>query len=637
MHKAMVLCVSLLVCGCFSGRSKVSGGTDLPDGGSYQDDHFSPPRDASGTPDGLRPEVGGELPAPVDGGDKPELPAPVDVGDGPELPGPVDVGDKPELPVAPDVSDVVLTDVAADDCLQCVDLQEPDLPPLLPGCCYAGADCPPDDSGAPQVCVFLDNPWFAEVGVCRSVPAEPWCWTDSQCGPGEYCHGAALCGCAMDCDMLYEGPGLCVPEDADCVPIKEEWVKEVCNAASLAFFDGTSCKHTCPGCCGCEPFCDFTYDDIGECLEKCIGDQCELWDGGCDTALPEEPWWYFDTMEGKCLSVDTCVCEGCPGAYLTNQACQAACILGTLPPDCPTYQVGWLADCPYGILPGTDGCVDLVCLAEACEGDSDCGNGEGLGGLCVHGNCVLCWNDASCPAGQVCRTGRCVEDAPSTCPEPAPCSELGCHLITPSEEPCPVCACGTYSIECEEDVECLIFSFHPFKSCVYGRCVDCRNDEDCQWGRCTPPGICYDMWPPDYELWGTWLVGWYGGLDHFSYFRFEPDGTFRRASYQSQGAWMDDIPVDLPCYPDETVPLEYPLVGTWEPEVTQSGSLVVRVHLNLPCDAGAGWTARFLVNLSADGLSAGFDNIDSDMDYMGMRVDPFTCESDFSSCDLPVL
>jgi hypothetical protein len=179
----------------------------------------------------------------------------------------------------------------------------------------------------------------------------------------------------------------------------------------------------------------------------------------------------------------------------------------------------------------------------------------------------------------------------------------------------------------------MVLSLFPFKHCVYGRCAECRNDSECTYGNCLPPGICYEMTPNIDYLYGTWLVGWAGGMDHFSYFRFEPDGTLRRGSYQQAGAWSDDVP-PMPCWPDGVVPS--PLIGTWEPEITQSGFLVVRIRLNISCDSGEGWTTRFVIYPTGnDGISATFDSVDSDLEYMAWKVPTETCEPDFSTCDLP--
>lgn len=357
--------------------------------------------------------------------------------------------------------------------------------------------------------------------------------------------------------------------------------------------------------------------------------RCPIFDGACDDAIPPEPWWYFDGA--GCAMQDSCVCPACPGTFVTPEECQA-CIGNQ---DC--RYLAALADSPYGFEAGDYeqlSCPALYPMAQPCSTDADCPVGALLyGGRCVLGNCVYCWQDIQCGTNEVCRAGRCVPRQ-TTCFPPPPCTGPGCLLVTPSEAPCPVCVCESwFNRACSEDDYCMFFSVHPFRRCVYGRCAECRNDDDCGGvfsGRCLPPGMCYSMTPGPHVLFGTWLIGWPGGLDHFSYFRFEPDGTLRRARYLASGVWADDFPA-LPCWPET-----FPLLGTWEPQVTASGFLVVRASLNLPCDPGAGWTGRFLINLHDGGHLATFYDIDSDRDLMGSKVSPDTCVPDFSSCRVPV-
>ena len=465
----------------------------------------------------------------------------------------------------------------------------PDAPPdaLVPeGCCLTDADCMDDETAAIFVCAGqgMGDPEWA--GICVAPASEAGrCWADSECPDGQECFGASLCGCMMDCDMdMLEAPGICITPGAACQAIKPSWTDEICDAASLVVWDGQACVDTCPGCCGCQGWCEHTF--------------------------------------------------------LTMEACQATCVDPPPPPECPIY-VAALADTHYGLHTDDDGCPEVSAMTVNCEGDGDCADLAdaglpGFGETCVLGNCVWCWNDDECLPGTVCRAGRCVEHTPPDCPDPGACDEPGCWLITPSEAPCPVCTCdSTYGIACEADMDCLPFSFHPFSRCVYGRCADCRNDDDCDWGRCMQPGICYEMTPPEDMLFGTWLIGWSGGMDHFSYFRFEADGTFRRAAYEADGAWSDDIPpIWNVCDPGWPAPA--PLIGTWEPEVTQSGFLVIRVRLNLPCASDQGWTIRWGVNwLEGSPWTADFDDIDGDMDLVGWKIDGAACLDDFSECPQP--
>jgi len=508
--------------------------------------------------------------------------------DGPRLPPDTTMDAPPDLP--PDLSTDALSDIQFD---APADLPpdappdvQPDLPSLPDGCCYVDADCPLDESGEPAACVGQALGWPDGAGVCRDKPADTGrCFGDQHCPKGSHCEGEAVCGCNTDCDMDYEGPGICVPDDGSCPAINPDWVLETCNAASLVIFDGAMCVSTCPGCCGCKPFCQHTFQSYAECEASCV-----------------------------------------------------------TPASCPTY-VAALASEPYAFMEKPGQCIKAAPLAEPCADDADCAelspppDGTVAGDTCVLGDCVFCWNDSQCKAGELCRAGRCVPDWTGGCPEPPLCKlEDGCRLIQPSEKPCPVCVCdSTYSIECYTDEFCMIFSFHPFSRCVYGRCADCRDDSDCPapWSggtKCIPPGICYDMTPPPSALYGTWLIGWYGGLDHFSYFRFEMDGTLRRGHYEMQDTFMDDFP-GFPCYPGEDV--QYPLLGTWEPEITESGFLVINVNLNVPCDPKGGFEARWMFSPAADGQSADVKDIDTGNSWLALRYPTVTCLPDMSLCQAP--
>ncbi len=519
----------------------------------------------------------------------------------------------------------------------------PDAPPdaVIPeGCCLTDADCADSGTGPAKVCAGkgMGDPVWA--GICVNPSSETGrCWADSECPGGQVCHGVQLCGCNKDCDMdMMESQGICITPGAACQALDPTWADEVCDAAHLVVWDGQACVHTCLGCCGCQGWCEHTFQTVEDCQAACYPSECPVYDGSCDDAMPEEPWWYWNGQ--TCLMEDTCVCEVCPGTFATLEACKYAC--GFFP-DCPDH-VTALAESYYGVYTGDDTCPAISEMTVRCESDADCaaladaGLAE-FGETCVLGSCVWCWKNDECPPGAVCRAGRCVENSYAGCPSPGACGAPGCHLITLSEVPCPVCTCdGIYDLSCHTDEQCLLYSSHPYSRCVYGRCADCRNDEDCEWGRCMQPGICYETTPPEDLLFGTWLLGWSGGLDHFSYFRFEPDGTFRRSRYDEDpmGTFVDDIaPFWDVCDPGS--PLPAPLVGTWEPEVTQSGLLVIRVRLNLPCAEDQGWTVRWAVEpVIGGGWTADFLDIDGGMDLMGFKVDGMDCLPDFSECVPPL-
>ncbi len=181
------------------------------------------------------------------------------------------------------------------------------------GCCSGALVCP-----AGQQCLPLSGIGWS---TCVAKPAPGQCWKNADCPSGQSCHGAAFCPCNSDCDMPYQGPGICVPPAPACAPIQLGWVKEICNAKGLVVWDGSKCVATCPGCCGCEPFCDKTFATMAECQASCK--TCPVWNGACDDALPAQPWWA--RMASGCVAVSSCLNPGTPGTYATQKACVEAC------------------------------------------------------------------------------------------------------------------------------------------------------------------------------------------------------------------------------------------------------------------------------------------------------------------------
>ena len=180
-------------------------------------------------------------------------------------PGPADPGTRAdaqagvEVPGSPDAIDPG------------TDAPGADVASLPPGCCQVDADC---DKG--NICVLdIYAMESGEPGLCLPpIPATPShpsaCWTVADCASDEECHGAAVCPCGMDCDMDYEGPGVCVRKAGACKAVDPAWVQEWCDAASVVVFDGQKCVGTCPGCCECKPFCDLVFHDLAACETACL-------------------------------------------------------------------------------------------------------------------------------------------------------------------------------------------------------------------------------------------------------------------------------------------------------------------------------------------------------------------------------
>ena len=296
----------------------------------------------------------------------------------------------------------------------------------------------------------------------------------------------------------------------------------------------------------------------------------------------------------------------------------------------------WLAvraQCSYQLSIGDGGCPRLNCMDAPCRTDSDCPAlpADGAAERCVLGSCVRCWDDGECDEGRVCRAGRCTSRGDPACPAVPSCDEAGCNLVSISEVPCPVCLCeGPCHRPCAEDDECLPVSSYTYSRCVYGRCTECRNDDDCGGTPCLPPGVCKDTSTHPSAIYGTWLIGWPGGTNHYSLIRFEPDGTLRRGRLPEAPGWLDDIP-PFPCDPGAAD--QWPVLGTWEP--VEEGALRVRLVSGVPCD-GEAWSQEYRVHALEDGESLSFLSAEvggPTLDAMRMPVD--TCDAAFLDCALP--
>ncbi|MFH1530987.1 MAG: hypothetical protein ABIK09_09680 [Pseudomonadota bacterium] len=299
---------------------------------------------------------------------------------------------------------------------------------------------------------------------------------------------------------------------------------------------------------------------------------------------------------------------------------------------CEPY-IAALAECPYQWLLPEEGCPRAPCVPGPCATDADCPAlaGAGAGERCVLGNCAWCWQDAECGTGRLCRAGRCIAREDPACPATPACDGEECNLVSISEVPCPVCLCeGPFHRPCASDDECLPISSYKYRRCVYGRCAECRNDDDCDGPPCLPPGVCRTASTHPSVIYGTWLIGWPGGYNHYSLFRFEPDGTLRRGHLPEDPVWPDDIP-PFPCDPE--APGQWPVLGTWEP--VDGGALRVRLTSGVPCD-GPAWSQEFRVLVSDDGDGLTLLGAEAGGQSLGgMRLPVATCDPAFVECELP--
>ncbi len=455
-----------------------------------------------------------------------------------------------------------------------------ELPPPPPGCCRDGRDCQ-----ALLTCEPSDGlAGTSGYGVCAAHPEAGRCWTDGECGLGQGCVGASLCPCGMDCLLATSGPGVCAPVGGACATLAPAWVTETCDAASVVVFDGTTCVSTCPGCCGCEPFCGLTFPSIA--------------------------------------------------------ACQAVC--ATPPAACSPW-VGALADGPFTYLwddapPGA--CPRIAPRPEPCRTDADCpsfGPGARAGALCLFGSCVECRDTSQCGAeGTVCLMGRCVDPADATCP-PAVHSDVGpgCSYVTLGESPCAVYTCDrAFGHSCGDWHDCTPLDDHPYEGCGLTRCALCVSDVECTrpGEACMAPGRCLPAEPHASWLQGAWLLEVAGPPTRAAYLRFEFDGGLRRAHFEPSAVFLADLP-PLPC---EDSPTTWPQRGAWEPVPSAGGQLRIHVSLNLYCDPRDGFQGDWDVTFTdASHATATFLDGVSGLEYIGRKVAPTLCQPDFSACPTP--
>lgn len=462
-----------------------------------------------------------------------------------------------------------------------------DLPAPPPSCCRVTGDCGPD-----QVCAQTPGSGESGFGTCANRPEAGRCWTSADCGLGQGCLGAGLCPCQMDCDMPYAGTGVCAPIaplEGACATLSPDWVTEVCDAASVVVFDGAACVGTCPGCCGCEPFCSLTFPSIDECRARCVTPpvSCSPWVG----ARAEGPFTYL-----------------------------------------------W-DDAPPGA------CARAVAREEPCRSDADCpaiAPGGRAGSRCLFGSCVECVDSTGCRGSAVCLMGRCIDPAGAKCPAPVHGTpEAGCANMTLGDSPCAVYTCdNVFGHSCSGEEDCLALDQNPYQACGLMRCSLCDNDAQCAATRpgdaCMTPGICLPREPHASRLYGAWLLEVAGTPTRAVYLRFEFDGGLRRARFEPSGDFVGDLP-PLPCIDPTPV---WPQRGTWTPVLRPASSapgiLTIQVSLNLYCDPRDGFSGRWDVTFPTDpGGAATFRDTATGLEYTGRKEPATLCQPDFAACPTP--
>lgn len=143
-----------------------------------------------------------------------------------------------------------------------------------PGCCDSDGDCQ-----ALKVC--------APGNTCLPVQDAGKCWRNADCGMGQTCEGAVLCGCDVVCGQPNQ-PGVCTPVPFGCC-----YADEDCG-------EGLVCRGSYPG-----------DGDPGTCVPAPNGPEC-LGDVACC-------WTDADCPGGKCTGESLC---GCIALCSACGACQ---------------------------------------------------------------------------------------------------------------------------------------------------------------------------------------------------------------------------------------------------------------------------------------------------------------------------
>ena len=358
-------------------------------------------------------------------------------------------------------------------------------------CSPAEADCvPPCEGTCPDLCNAekdgLIHRSCLESGVCELGSEAPCPDVKPACVDGECrlpCDTDADCVAGLGAptceppDLLVArvcaASGYCEDKAEDCTKSGAQCVVNACVPIDCAA-DGD-----CPGWCtaGGEHVSQSCVDGAcapGEPAACSAGQICTP--GGCaigcaaDADCPDG-WTCVDddpSASGHCreCTLDTdCPDEGAPycSSDLT-QVLRLRCVAYTC-----TEEVE--ADCAAA----ESSCESGACLVPACEGDSDCAEGD----LCVHAGtldavCVECVEDFHCAGdcfGAQFRDAHCVEgvckldESFTQCPAGQACIDQGvCGALCGPDEPCP------------DGQTCLE------EGTVVDYCAECASKADCEGG-----------------------------------------------------------------------------------------------------------------------------------------------------------
>jgi len=385
-------------------------------------------------------------------------------------------------------------------CIECVGNEDCDYGTCVEGFCIDGecdedADCIDADlCDGDEIC--------SSDGVCEEGIALV---CDDYCDPGK---GCIECVGNEDCDYGTCVEGVCIDgecdEDADCIDA------DLCDGDEICSSDGVCeegaalvCDELCNPLLGCvecltNEDCDFgTCSGEGECLPGgCSSDEdCD--DDNICTGVET------CTNDGECTEPDDLVCDDECNPLLGCVECldDEDCDYGTCNPagECEDGECSSDGDCDDNdICTGVETCTndgvctdpdDLVCDelcnpllgCVECLTNEDCDFGTCSGeGICLPGGCS---SDEDCDDDNIC-TGveTCTDEGECTEPDDLVCDDL-CN---------PILGC----VDCLEDDDCDYGTCNPAGECEDG---ECDGDNDCDDGdlctgveTCTNDGVCTD-------------------------------------------------------------------------------------------------------------------------------------------------
>lgn len=150
----------------------------------------------------------------------------------------------------------------------------------------------------------------------------------------------------------------------------------------------------------------------------------------------------------------------------------------TIVPEGPECSVA--KSCPAGKVCRSGKCED-------CQKDSECPEGQ----VCKQGVCESCAEDSDCATDQICSTGSCSKaecDSNTPCTNGQVCKQKRCDACTQDTE-CSsgqICESGTCQTpQCDSQTPC-----NDGKVCTQGRCSSCTNDKECGLNRICKASSC---------------------------------------------------------------------------------------------------------------------------------------------------